>query len=329
MYLIITIDVETPQTPLRQGLCQMPLLDPIVDSEHYGYSYILRVLKKFHVKGVFFVNVYETSLWDETLLRRACGDIHAAGSEIGLHTHPEWCYDSSRHNMWQYSLDEQTQIIYDGLELIKKWVPGYRTINHRAGAYGINENTFEALRTNDVMVDSSMFYRHPNCKIAWNRNRSVTRNGVVEIPVNLFERQITESFANLTVRSRRALVKTDVNWASLDELLFFVDEAKKHHIRSMTLFMHSYSFIRFSKDFAQFEPDYAAMEKFERFLSVVANDPDVNIVKMRDLYNACQEKSDDLFGSDYIPVYTHKVTLRNKVWQALRSRIKKHGKCAA
>lgn len=47
--------------------------------------------------------------------------------------------------MYLYSLNKQTEIIKDGKELVKEWTGEY-PIAHRAGAYGINENTFMALR---------------------------------------------------------------------------------------------------------------------------------------------------------------------------------------
>jgi len=321
VYLVISVDLETPQTPLRQGLLRAECLDPVIGETTYGYSYILRVLDRFQVPGVFFVNVYEAALWGDKRLQQICKDIYETGSEIGLHTHPEWRYDPTRIHMWQYSREEQIQIITDGLKLIQQWLPGYQVISHRAGAYGINEDTIESLRLVNIPVDSSMFYGHPNCKAIWRKNQMAASQGILEIPVTGYERHRHVTFGGITVHSQQTFSKTDVNWASLDELLFFLEEAKRNDIRVFNLFMHSYSFVRFNSDSTHLEPNHPEMEKFEQFLALALSDPEIRVVTMRDLYELCRQDTNSLLGgADYVPVYRQKTRLRDQARQVLRRR---------
>jgi len=73
--------------------------------------------------------------------------------------------------MYLYSLDEQIEIIKDGKELVKEWVSEYPVAHRAGGAYGINKDTFTALKENGIPIDSSSFYGHPNCKAVVTKNR--------------------------------------------------------------------------------------------------------------------------------------------------------------
>lgn len=310
VYIIISIDLETPQTPLRRKLLHSECLDPVIDGIPSGYSCILRMLSRFRVPGVFFVNVYEASLWGNERMAEVCRTIHDAGSEVGLHTHPEWIYDPFRIYMWQYTLDEQVQIIKDGIKLIQNWLPGYQIVSHRAGAYGSNEQTIDALQINGVPVDSSVFYRHPNCKLTLCKNRVAISRNVLEIPVTVFERRSSHTVAGLPFRVKRTFVKTDVDWASLSELMFFIEEAKRHNIRIMNFFMHSYSFIRFSDDFSRLEVNRQTIDKFEKVISLISEDPEVSVVTMRDLFSLYQQNPVSLLDSyDYVPLFRQQTRL--------------------
>lgn len=320
LYIVITIDLETPQTPLRQGQCRASLLDPVADGEKIGYSQILRILSSYKLPGVFFADVYESSYLGEEPLRNACKNICDACHEIGLHTHPEWHYDPSKINMWQYSLEEQIQIIADGLRLLKSWLPCYKPICHRAGAYGLNFDTIKALNASGISVDSSAFYGHPNCKLSSGSNKAKLQHNILEVPVTIFKRINYRKLLNSMVYSHQELIKTDIDWASLDELKFFVKEAKAHNIRIMNLFMHSYSFVQFSSDFSYFKPDRQDIEKFKYFLAFAKADPEIKFVTMRDLYEIYQRDPNILLsGSDFVPVYCRKVDLSDKIKRTLRT----------
>lgn len=314
LLIVVTVDLETPQTPLRKGLFNSDLLDPMANGQRLGYSLILRIFSRFKLRGVFFVNVYESAVWGDEPLRVACQDIVGTGHEVALHTHPAWSFDRGRPHMWQYSLREQTQIVADGLDMLERWLPSYKVVTHRAGAYGINLDTLHALRSNGILVDSSMIYGHRNCKQTWSCNQVVARDGILEIPVTGFLRDKVFYAMGIPVRRRRSFVKTDIDAASLDELKFFVEEAKRHDIRVMNLFMHSYSFVRFDADFTHFEPDYEDIEKFEWFLEEATTDPSIRFATMRELFEIYRKGPGSLLdGLDYLPIRRYQVNLVDKI----------------
>lgn len=314
LLVVITVDLETPQTPLRMGLLKNHLFDLKIDNQRLGYSVIVSSLSRFGLRGVFFVNVYEATLWGDQLIKDICREIVDEEQEVALHTHPEWAYDPVRIHMWQYSVEEQTKIIADGLKILQQWLPGYKIIAHRAGAYGANQDTLNALRLNRIFVDSSMFYGHPNCRFVCSKNQIAKKDMLLEIPITGFFRERRLSLAGIPLHHHRSFVKTDVDATSLKELRFFVEEAKKHNIRVMNLFLHSYSFIRFNADFSHFEPDYQDMEKFIRFLEYATADPAIRFVTMRELYEVYQENPSSLLdGSDYVPIYRYNTNLIDKM----------------
>src|SRR5690606_32194495 len=111
------------------------------------------------VRGTFFLNVYEYKTWGEESLRNIALQLQRSGQEVALHTHPQWLYDPGIPRMYDYSLQEQTRIIAEGVALIEKWT-GEAVFSHRAGAYTANRDTLQALENNGIYLDSSLFYGH-------------------------------------------------------------------------------------------------------------------------------------------------------------------------
>ena len=317
LYLLITIDTESlVQTPPFRNKYGNDLI-----YSDLGVPQILKILGQFKFSATFFLNVFEHFVWGKDKMSMISKTILTAGSDIQLHTHPIWGFDPNREHMYQYSLDEQIEIIREGKELIKEWTGGY-PIAHRAGAYGLNEDTLIALKENNIPIDSSMFYSHPNCKIVWARNKILERNGIIEVPVTGFYRDVCWGAGPLSLKRSRSFVKTDIDWASLDELKNFVKEAKKHNIRVMNLFMHSYSLIRWDSGFTNFRPDYADIEKFTNFLKLIKSDKEIEVITMREFYDLYKKNPGLFNGSDHVPLIRQKEPFRNLVYKAVKKVLK-------
>ena len=275
----------------------------------------------YNIKATFFISVFDSKKYGENSFKTICQVIKENGHDVQLHTHPRRAYDKTRREMYLYSLDEQIEIIREGKELIKEWTGEY-PIAHRAGAYGLNENTLVALKENNIPIDSSMFYSHPNCKVTWTRNKILEKNGIIEVPVTVFYRDICWGAGPLSLKIRRSFVKTDIDWASLDELKSFVKEAKKHNIRVMNLFMHSYSFIRWDSGFTNFRPDYADIEKFVHFLEFIKSDREIAVITMREFYDLYKKNPGLFNGADHVPLIRRKEPFRNPIYKAVKKVLK-------
>src|SRR5262249_53271335 len=137
------------------------------------------------------------------------------GHDVELHTHPDAAYDPKRHEMYEYSLDEQTTIVRDGVRLLESWT-GQPVVAHRAGAYSADENTLIALERNGVTVDSSLFWEYPKSKLnalPLPRNSPGVYRTVLELPVTAYVREDRPGVLPGMLAPIGVIRKLDVNWA--------------------------------------------------------------------------------------------------------------------
>lgn len=295
LYLIFTIDTEDLNTPFWHGKYKNQLI-----FHDYTVRMINKIFQRFNIKGVFFVSLYEHCKIGNDVIKNLISFLKKRKYDIAIHTHPLWCDKKQREHMWQYSLNEQIQIIEEGKKLIKDWT-GECPVAHRAGAYAINKDTLKALHINEIPIDSSMFYGHPNCKVVWSKNKVIEKNGVIEIPVTGFYRELYFKIGFKRIRIKRKFIKTDIDWAILDELKFFVEEAKKHNVKIMNLFMHSYSLLKWDKNFTNIQLDYENIQKLENFIKFIKNDNKIKVITMKDFYDLYKKDKSFFEGSDYVP----------------------------
>jgi hypothetical protein len=309
LYIIITVDTETSNSPkavARNGLLSLMVYGEF-KGEYWGFPKIMEICDRHHCKATFFVSVLQHAKDGKDAFEEICREIKRQGHDVQLHPHPIWAYGKRHLN--DYSLEEQIKIIRDGKELLESRT-GESPVAHRAGGYGINEDTIKALEVNGLAVDSSMFYSQPHCHFAITKNRVIQFNGIVELPVTICEMQLELTLGSLRYKRPQYYTKTDVNWLTLDQLLWFVEQAKKNNLRVMVLFLHSYSFIKFDSSFNRFEPEPENAEKFDRFLSTVVEDAEIEIVTVKqfhDLYHHNPKVFTD--ASDFVPHTTRRIGL--------------------
>jgi hypothetical protein len=313
LWLIITIDFENMNSWLKEGryeqsLFTVDVIQPLLD-----------LLDQHNVKAVFFASVFEHCLFGKNAIRKALKYLDAKGHDVQLHTHPYWCY--GREHMWQYSLDEQIEIINNGCELFKEWFGRY-PIAHRAGAYGINQDTLKALRHNDIFIDSSMFHKRQNCKVSWSRNQITEKDGTLEIPVTGFYKEKFLNLKLLKIKYRKKFIKTDIDWCSNEELLYFVDEAKKNNIKVVNFFMHSYSVLKYDEKFKRFDRNEIALQNLNRCLSTWAQDNQIRFITLQELLKLYKKDSHLISGSDYVPVVQENID----VFRILSEKFRKYRK---
>lgn len=168
LYVTITIDTENPQTLYVANTCKTDTLLNSNNEKNYGMKYILSAFKNYGIHATWYLNIYEKYLMGEKLMAKVCNTLLKNEQDVQLHTHPVWLMDPEERKriyMSQYSLEEQIYIIEKGIEDIYK-LTGTAPIAHRGGAYGINKNTLQALSATKMKIDSSLFYKNPNCKIS-------------------------------------------------------------------------------------------------------------------------------------------------------------------
>lgn len=244
--IFITIDTEDgyfdkPYLITGEGIEQEP-----------GIAKIMTILEKYQVTGNFFVNVYEHINYLPNVLADIVQSIHQRGHAVELHSHPNSALDFYQHALYNYSIKDQMKILGYGIDLLQQWI-GVKPTAYRGGSYEFNEDTLYALYKLGIPIDSSRWYKNGNNKLQkdFTINRVTPYMNTLEVPVTYV--QCLERKGNYTHS------KFDIDWLSYDELTQVIELAKTFHLKTLTLFMHSFSLIRKRGKSVADEPDQAAL----------------------------------------------------------------------
>jgi hypothetical protein len=225
--LIITIDSELSNFPGTTGLWGR------IDGTEWGLRRIVAVLDEMGVRGTFFLDVYGGTPEAVDEQRRAAEFIAGSGHDLQLHTHPSLAFDARRQRLRDYSPGEQVEILDFGAERLRSWT-GSRPVLHRAGDWGADNVTIEALRSTGFQADFSGSPWSPNCGYS---DSTVDGNGWRRVD-GLLCAVGTCYRDRLTGRVRRV----DVGGSSEAEAADIVGCG----VEPLILTLHSFSFLRFN-----------------------------------------------------------------------------------
>ena len=198
--ILFTIDTEIGElTKNEKGAFEI-FIEGKIGTKKFGYELIMDLLEKYQAKGEFFVDIYPWRKIGEKKFANLCQKIIKRGHKINLHTHPSKMFDSKRTFMHQYSQKEQIEILKLGKKKIKQWTGKY-PLAHRARGYGINQDTFKALKKVNIKYDCSYFYQNKNCHLQTEIvNRPFIHHDILEIPVTVFCRKIKYNLLNFNIK---------------------------------------------------------------------------------------------------------------------------------
>jgi hypothetical protein len=293
----ITVDVEG----LRGDRPLKHLIYGDVEEGQFGITKIMDLCDARGVKATFFVDVYEAAKYGEEAMCEVCRVITDRGHDVQLHAHPDQAYDAHRRYMADYSRQEQSDIIRQGLEWVEKWT-GKRPVAFRAGGYGANQDTLLALRDNNIYVDASMFYRRRQCAlngVVPTRNKVVEVEGVMQIPTTVYQ--------TFRFRKFERFEKVDVDACSLSELVWAFDAMATAGVTPVILFLHSHTFVRHRGDYTGFSPELHDVVKFDALLERLTGDPRFTFVTIAELASRREELLSS--GTDTVPTYDNFVLM--------------------
>jgi len=329
--IIPTIDAEGVhgRDPFRQMM-----LGDIGLEKPYGVPMLADIFNSHGISATFFLDVFEHTLFGEKALQNVCDKMLSSNQDVQLHTHPSWREDDrdfdhikklkreksylpqNKDFMFECTFEEQVKILEHGIDCIKRWT-GKAPVAHRAGGYGLNEDTARALRSAGIPIDSSMRFGHRNSKISWSINRIVLKSGLMEIPVTGFKR-ILYVCPSMNLMTRKDPFRvTGINSCDLNELLWFVDELSGDRLKVMNLFMHSYSLLNYGPRFRWFNPAVERIEKLQNFLKYTVNRRDVVYMSMAQFWEHYGADPDKFDGDDYYPLWegtANAFALMMKMW---------------
>lgn len=279
--VIFSVDVETNENftlPTQMNtVCR--------DGSPCGLMEIARLLKERQWAGTFFLSVFEQRKWGEAAMKDLALTLQSAGQDVALHTHPQWAFVSSQPFMHQYSLEEQTAIIGEGVRLLSSWT-GRPVVAHRAGAYAADERTLEALERNGLKVDSSLFLANPRCRLgglSLPNNLPSHPGALVEVPVTVYQREEKPRFFGDMLAPVTSVRKIDPDWfIDENETRAAIDAVLEADIPFLVVFLHSFSLLSAPDITGQPEADTQTRKNFQAILDKVS-ESGLAVVTMRDV----------------------------------------------
>jgi hypothetical protein len=287
-FVAITVDTEFSSHPKDMGIRGN------INGQDYGLPLILKLLNDYNFKATFFVDVYTIHKEYLQSFQEMCLELKRHGHDLELHTHPQGSFDSKRFMIKNYSLSEQIDIIKKGKELFEDWFK-VTPIAHRAGDWGANVDTLEALTRNDIWIDSSMFYGWKNCGLngpPLTKNLPVWHKNCLEIPASVFE------CVPLKVFSPYRLVSTDGN--SFAENKELIGTLQSHQVPVINLVYHSFSFIKWNNERTQYAVSSGRLKKFKTLLNYLSKQDNLKVATIKEIGLEIKNNHFDN-NTDYIP----------------------------
>ena len=223
-----------------------------VNNEYLGVPKFIEIAEKLNVKVTFFVDVDNfEELVPKKIIRETCQIIQESSHELAIHTHPpsktlakrkktNYNYDRILRN---YDYKSQYEFISNAASKIEKWTK-YWPESHRAGSYGINEDTYIALNKAGIKNDSSVFWGKQEAGLEFLKKEKNNINPFQYNGINILP--VTNYFLNLKILLFQIGLnkKTDIEWCSINELSKIANLKEIEHI---DLMMHSDSLINVFK----------------------------------------------------------------------------------
>jgi hypothetical protein len=240
-------------------------------SGEYGLRYKLKRLQDHGLSGVFFVEALFASRFGLEPLTEIVGLIREYGQEVQLHLHPEWADESTipiihgirkkRRFLRDFSLDEQTALIKEGINLIER-ANGGKVVSFRAGSFGFNSDTIHALAANNISFDSSYNASIMGLDSGLMPGQIVLEPieyaGVCEYPMTVFD------------DGTGSLRHTQLGACSYQEMEGLLWQALETNRKAFVILSHNFELLNTTRD----REDKIAVKRFEKLCSLMDRNRD-------------------------------------------------------
>ena len=238
--ILASVDTEGPAG--RQPVERM-IYGRTKDGKEYGIRYLMDLFDRYGIRALFFVDIPEISDHGEENIEGVMREIDERDHDIGVHVHPDHMADENRRYLWQYSYDEQYEIIARCTDFYEKTLHRAPK-SFRAGRYGANNDTLRILDRLGYLYDMSEFYGSRFCRIeppvTWNRVVRCGENQLKEVPVTTARSFSTPFYSrNDQIDSGRIA----------GEFRKYTEEIlRSGTVDVVSLFFHSFQFIDWRRD---------------------------------------------------------------------------------
>lgn len=240
------------------------------DRGEFGLPRNLAILREHGLVGVFFVEPLFSLRFGSQHLRTITSLILQAGQDVQLHLHPEWVDEidpppiadaaRKRQHLTYYTLAEQSALLARGKALIEAET-GRTVTAFRSGSYAVNGDTYRALSSNALLIDSSINATHDHSggtlgeRVDLRQPRQI--EGVDCYPVTVFR----DGFG----RSRHM----QVGACSFREMRDVLEHAHDKGCEDLVIVSHNFELLKPGSA----EPDMVVARRFEALCSHLASHP--------------------------------------------------------
>jgi hypothetical protein len=238
-------------------------------SKHGDYALpeTLAILNRHGLKGVFFVEPLFATRFGTDPLAVIVRLIRDAGQEVQLHLHPEWTDEAiepiiencatKRQHLSYYTLAEQTALVAHGKKLLESVGSGPISA-FRSGSFAANSDTFEALRRNQIFLDTSLNRCYdisaPELRSTHSFDQAFVTQGVTTLPVTVMK----DGFG----KDRHA----QVGACSFSEMRDALLSAQRAGHRDFVVVSHNFEMLKPGTSL----PDWVVVKRFEKLCSFLS-----------------------------------------------------------
>lgn len=270
--VILTIDTEG-----HDGL------DPVknliwgkTDEGLFGIDRIMDICDTHNINALFFVDFAEAWDYGEDKITEVVTHILGRGHDVGVHIHPDHMADKNRLFLWEYTKNEQFDIIKRCTDLYSK-ITGEQPLAFRAGKYGANRDTLDIVSELGYQYEFSQFYGQKWCGIKppITINTPCKYKGITEIPVTVYE--------SISIGSFKRIDKIDATM-NFHEYIYVMSKMKKLTDNLViVLFYHSFSMLNWRENPDNISFDESEEKKFISAIEYITNSDHYEFVNYKDL----------------------------------------------
>jgi len=230
----------------------------------FGLPFQLKRLKERNLKGIFLVDAMFASVFGLAYLKEIVDLVRGEGQEVQLHIHTEWVEQAEGllpgkrgRNIRDFSREDQGTIIRASLENMARCnVEGITAF--RAGNFGANWDTLEALAAEGILFDTSynIPYIGSTCDLRTDPPLVQPKryDGIIEFPITFFD------------QGRGRYRHAQIGSCSFSELTCMMEQALARGWHSFQVLSHNFELMNRAKD----RPDPIMVRRFDRFLDFLA-----------------------------------------------------------
>lgn len=280
--VFLTVDVECS----IGGAFADPKLKPVgghkrifgrFRGREYGIPLMMDIAEGYGLPLVFFVETFQHLYFGSRYTREVVETVLPRKHDIQLHLHPNYLnftlirpQDRKFSDLCgDYHPDQQIEMIAWARKMLMD-CGAPRPMAFRAGCFGADLNTLQALKQNDFLIDSSycQAFIGAGCLLPDHQLNDVSEEeGIFEFPITHLH-----ECSRLRAAGPKPL---DINGVSFQEIRQVLNQARRGSgPGTVTMLLHSFSFLKpYDVQYRKVRPRWNVIRRFERLCRFLAENP--------------------------------------------------------